>query len=630
MTVNIWRAHNVLKEASTRAEAAGAVAFAIEPVSQGERTAFERVPGAGDFRAAAEFAGSLFVCGRSSLIRYDSPGHSGPDGGQKQEWSVGSELPPFPLVTLAVRRGIGSPELWIATDGGGVLIYDGQVVKQLVPAAMPQRRVSALLPLSNGRVLIGTEAAGLYVTDGKHLELLHPQFARMNITALAGDGDEVWAGTRGEGVWMWGAGEATHFQTELPDRQVLSLYANGEAVWVGTPIGVAEFSGGRFRRRLAEGVFAQSIIEHAGTLSIGTIDEGLVTVALQGRTAAAGSGAQTGTEMNGVANDVVALFSAGGEIWAVSPGGLWRPGEGETIILPAQAGLHDGHVAALDLDRSDRLWVGYFDRGLDVIEQGGAGGVRHLEDDVLFCVNRIKEDPEQGTVAVGTANGLALFDSGGQLRETLTRESGLASSHVTDLVYQRGGAESGDALAIATPAGISFIDRGTISSVSAFQGLVNNHVYTLAERDGGLLAGTLGGFSLLRRGTVEASFTTANSGMRQNWVTASAAEGKAIYLGTYGAGVMRVEGNGGLTSFREFARERVEINPNAMLVTGRAVYAGTAGQGLAILPRGDERWHFVRGGLPSLSVTALAERNGTLYVGTDNGLVRAAERKLGL
>jgi ligand-binding sensor domain-containing protein len=40
------------------------------------------------------------------------------------------------------------------------------------------------------------------------------------------------------------------------------------------------------------------------------------------------------------------------------------------------------------------------------------------------------------------------------------------------------------------------------------------------------------------------------------------------------------------------------------------------------------RWSLVAQGLPSLNVTAFAERDGELYLGTENGLVRIAEAKL--
>jgi len=49
--------------------------------------------------------------------------------------------------------------------------------------------------------------------------------------------------------------------------------------------------------------------------------------------------------------------------------------------------------------------------------------------------------------------------------------------------------------------------------------------------------------------------------------------------------------------------------------------------GLAIFDRLTARWHFSTDGLPSLNVTALAA-GGAIYVGTDNGLVRATEQSL--
>jgi ligand-binding sensor domain-containing protein len=70
------------------------------------------------------------------------------------------------------------------------------------------------------------------------------------------------------------------------------------------------------------------------------------------------------------------------------------------------------------------------------------------------------------------------------------------------------------------------------------------------------------------------------------------------------------------------------VNPNAMLVTPRHVIAGTLGKGLYVFDRETLRWTTVNEGLPSLNITALAQDNGYIYVGTDNGLVRIQEQKL--
>ena len=57
--------------------------------------------------------------------------------------------------------------------------------------------------------------------------------------------------------------------------------------------------------------------------------------------------------------------------------------------------------------------------------------------------------------------------------------------------------------------------------------------------------GTLGGLSLLAGGQVQRNLTTANSGLKANWITALAKVGEDDWLiGTYGAGVFRMDGAG--------------------------------------------------------------------------------------
>jgi outer membrane protein assembly factor BamB len=128
---------------------------------------------------------------------------------------------------------------------------------------------------------------------------------------------------------------------------------------------------------------------------------------------------------------------------------------------------------------------------------------------------------------------------------------------------------------------------------------------------------------------VRVSYSTANSGLRANWVTALAVAGEELYVGTYGGGVQCLQGNGGWQQFRDLPEDAV-VNPGAMVATPAGVYAGTLQHGLLCLDRGRQRWRRVTGGLPSANVTALAWANGTLYAGTDNGLAKIAEGVLQL
>jgi ligand-binding sensor domain-containing protein len=218
-------------------------------------------------------------------------------------------------------------------------------------------------------------------------------------------------------------------------------------------------------------------------------------------------------------------------------------------------------------------------------------------------------------------------------RQVITRRDGLISDHVTDVAFD------GGSMIVATPAGLSFVDRGGIRSLYAFEGLVNNHVYALgvsplATRDGTasdseILAGTLGGLSRLRHEAVEQNFTAANSGLKHNWITAIVAAGEpdTWFVGTYGAGVMELGKDGQFASLEGVTRP-MEVNPNAMLATKTHIFAGTLGDGLWVWSRASGRWRQISAGLPSENVTAIAEHAGEVYIGTENGLVRIAERLL--
>ena len=187
-------------------------------------------------------------------------------------------------------------------------------------------------------------------------------------------------------------------------------------------------------------------------------------------------------------------------------------------------------------------------------------------------MNRILPNPKDGTIDVATANGLVRFDTAGSQEQVLTRADGLIADHVTDVAFYQ------DGLALATPAGLTFLDATGARSMYAFQGLVNNHVYALGVSGDELMAGTLGGLSHLEKGDVQLNYTTATPGLKHNWITAVVPVGSEWMVGTYGAGVLGLDRSGHFHSF-EIATGPIEVNPNAMLVTRKPCVCRHAGQG---------------------------------------------------
>jgi ligand-binding sensor domain-containing protein len=323
--------------------------------------------------------------------------------------------------------------------------------------------------------------------------------------------------------------------------------------------------------------------------------------------------------------EVRQLFVSENDIYVLSRDALYRMsarGLGwQQVLKPGPAILSDRNISALAADRSGRIWIGYFDRGLDLLVPD-AGRATHVENDHVFCINRIMPNGRTGTVEVATANGLVRFDSNASQQQVLTRADGLIADHVTDVAFYH------DGLVVGTPAGLTFLDAAGPHSMYAFHGLVNNHVYALGVSGDEVMVGTLGGLSDINKETVRVNYTAgAGSGLKHNWITAVVPVGDEWIVGTYGAGVLRLDRSGRFQTF-EKASAPFEVNPNAMLVTPHHVFAGSLGNGLYVYDRDAARWTVITDGLPSLNVTALAESNGTIFAGTDNGLVKILEQKL--
>jgi ligand-binding sensor domain-containing protein len=614
----IWNAHRALSRASIEVEREHSLAFTTSRLSRPIPGGVESVSTAA-FRDAAFFHDRLYICGPTGLWEY------APDGKLLVRYRVGLELPSAPLVSVAVGMATDAtePELYIATAGAGLLAFGDKAIRQLLPEKEAYRQLTAVLSLSTGRLLLGTEKNGVLVYDGKRLTPFNPLLSSAQVTALAGEGASFWVGTIDQGVLHAHAGQVDHFgESEgLPDPRVISIAVEGDHAFVGTPLGVAEFRDGRFARKLAAGFFVNSLLVRGRSLLVGTMDEGTLQVALDPRSAKTLRG--PGAELPGT---VQRLVAEGQQVYALTGGcffALWAVAGGWRELVAGEVSpLGDRDVSALGFDGAGRLWVGYFDRGLDILDTN-LQRARHVEDDHVFCVNRMVYDHSLGRMLVATANGLVLFDGEGRERRVLGRADGLIADHVSDLVLTPEG------MALATPAGLTILSPSGARSVYAFEGLVNNHVYALAAAGSRLLAGTLGGLSILDGGHVLANFTTANSGLRHNWITAIVPVGDEWFVGTYGAGILRLDGSGNWQTFTD-ASGAFNVNNNALVAAGNRVYAGTMGRGLYVYDRASGRWTVVTAGLPSLNVTALALRDGYLCVGTDNGLIRIAETESGL
>ena len=639
----VFSAHRALNHATQAAASEGQLAFTLRTLDPSSNLArslgSETIASAPSYTAGAFLLGDLYLGGQAGLTILRA------DGTTSLNLRSGFELPVAPTQAMAAGRvrGTSEPQLLFATGGAGLLLLEpgsgaNPTIHQLLPAATDAGDLTALLPLATGDVLLGTRRRGVLIYNGATLMPLRFTLPRVNpaslqITALAAvDSASFLIGTRDSGVFYVHAGTVDHANSSsgLPDDQVESIAVSSTRAFVGTPVGTAEFdlAAPSFRpvRTLAQGIFSHTLALAEHQLTIGTLDQGIQQVPLEGGPSlrrvsiSAGPATANGQRVDAFLTAPDALYALADGVLLRRVGAAWTP-----ALPPEPAALADSNISALAFAPDGTLYVGFFDHGIDLLSPEGA--IRHLEDDHLFCINRLVLDPQRHTIAAATANGLVLFDAQGKPRQTLTHRDGLISDHVTDVTFTSAGT------ALATPAGITFLSPSGAESLYAFQGLVNNHVYALASTGGSgqLIAGTLGGISILRSNVVERNLTVANSTLRHNWITALLPmPDNTMLVGTYGAGLETLDSQGRFIPIELPAGtpHDLVINPNALYATSSHVYAGTLGNGMLVYSVSTGRWSAVTTGLPSLNITAFAARSGEIYIGTENGLVRIPEANL--
>ena len=639
----VFSAHRALNHATQAAASKGQLAFSLSTLDASSNLArsfgSEIVASAPSYTTGTFFLGDLYLGGRSGLIVLRADGTLG------LNLRSGFELPVAPINSISSgrHRGTREPQLMLATGGAGLLLLEpgsgaAPTIRQILPADAEARDLTALLPVATGDVLLGTRRRGVLIYNGATLAPL--QFtlpgvnpASLQITALAAvDSASFLIGTRDSGVFYVHAGTVDHANagSGLPDDQVESIAVSATHAFVGTPVGTAEFdlAAPSFRplRTLAQGTFAHTLALDEYQLTIGTLDQGIQQVSLEGgpslRRVSISAGPATASQQR-----VDAFLTAPDALYALADGTLLRRtgGAWAPAFPPEPTPLADANISALAFAANGILYVGFFDHGIDLLSPEGT--IRHLEDDHLFCINRLVLDPHRHTIDAATADGLVLFDAQGKPRQTLTHRDGLISDHVTDVTFTQSGT------ALATPAGITFLGPSGVESLYAFQGLVNNHVYALASTgaSGQLIAGTLGGISILRSNVVERNLTVTNSTLKHNWITALLPmPDSTVLVGTYGAGLETLDSQGRFTPIELPARtpRDLVINPNALYATASHIYAGTLGNGMLVYSISTGRWSAITTGLPSLNVTAFAARAGEIYIGTENGLFRIPEANL--
>jgi ligand-binding sensor domain-containing protein len=599
---------------------------------------FSLLPAKVEAREGIFFRDRFFIISNQGLVELDS------EQQEVRRYSCLDGLPSNRLRALAK-----TPEaLWIGIAPQGILRFDGSRFEYFFAEHASDFEVTALLALPSGELLVGTQQRGLLKFQGDRAVEFTPEIPARFITCLQGDDRRLVVGTIADGLYVFRAGILSHFQRNegelgfLLDNQITALATGPTAVYVGTPLGITEISDGKVARHLGQGYAIQALA--LGPRLLAGTNQGLLSISLGGRsmpsqwrpTSGTNNGDESPTRSQRMppayldnvhqiitieggwrmltADGMYEARSAHGDRWrkvgSFAPQLLSLSGQGDR----EDRWLSDNNISALALDQQGSLWVGYFDRGLDVFS-GQGERLLHQEDDRIFCINHIQPLPG-GQMAVSTANGLGFYD-GETLRSIVTEKEGLIHKSVA-MVH----AIDASRMVAATAEGVTIFENTRPSqNLFVLHGLANNHVYCAASLGSKTYLGTLGGISVLENLQFVYSWNTANSALAANWINAMAGFEGQLFVGTYGGGVQAMDSHGQWTDYTTTIG-KFEVNPNAMAVDGRRLYVGTLDRGFFTYDASQDRWSQVQEGLPSQNVTAFAFDGASLLVGTDQGVVK--------
>jgi len=550
---------------------------------------------------------------------------------------AGPDVPRWGSAT--VQAVAATPRGLLVAGGSGVtLVRGGQAVD--LGRGLPTLAVAALTEW-RGDIVVGLKSGGLFRRRDAGWEEALSGWGALEVRALAEtEAGELLVGAR-QGLFRaaWGAtrmerldahpvrsiamdrrlllagGEQGLFRLEpgravplaTPDPWIDDVALAGADVFAVTPSGLMR--GDPRGTELLPVAAGGDVVSGVGLDGAFRGIDGMRSRAV--RTFAAG-----GVREDALPSPARRVLAAGGTLFADTDEGLYRrDADGWKPAIPRRAALPPGpaHVTALAFLGSD-LVAGLFDGGLAVARADGDElRWRAVPGAAAWGVNALL--PAGGALYVASLRGAARFDG---RRLTPLEGPGAAFSL----------AATADGVAIGYGQGVLL--PGPHRLLSAFHGLPGNQAVALAYDDV-LYVGTPSGLGAIGDQRVRFRVAAGEGRLPHPWVTALARSRGALYVGTYGGGIVRrtasdvaaPAGRIDRARYEPFAdTEGLKINAGCLVEAEGRLYAGTDGKGLYRLDADGRRFEPVAAALPSRRITALAAGPGGLYVGTDEGVAR--------
>ncbi len=272
------------------------------------------------------------------------------------------ELPEGRVAALFEDR---EGSIWMGANGGLYRLREALFTNVNMRSGLGNDFVRTLAEDTHGAVWIGG-SGGLDVLPAggeiRHVSLpsLHADQGDASVLALLVDGDEMWAGTYGDGLYRLRDGRVLHRYDAaegLPSSHVRTLARSVDgSLWIGTRQGVSQLRGGTIQPLQTQGMprtLVHALLETEGVLWIGA-SSGLYRYAGGKAERIALGNAEEG------ARQVLALYLDVAEkaLWASTDRGLYRLRGGEVAHVGLEQGLPVDAVFQMVVDSRGSAWLG--------------------------------------------------------------------------------------------------------------------------------------------------------------------------------------------------------------------------------------------------------------------------------
>lgn len=393
------------------------------------------------------------------------------------------EYPPNTFTRIhAFTRGLKN-ELVLTTDNGLYTYANGRITLIPTGTAVDHLRITAVTVDSRNRMWVGTDRNGLFqlqLVNGNYTNETYADQERLVHARIRGveevvDG-EIWIATAGDGLYSLGAGSLT--QLTLPVEMNAPVYNcmhkdyNGD-IWLGTwGNGLIHYSHGVFRNYSKHNGLNEEIVtcvssDRDGNTWIGSYNNGLFFYAgaqftslktedglgdnnvtglaqddagntwiatVEGLSMYDGTEVSTWTEKEGLGNNRLGAICTDGKVVYAGAidGSVTEVRDGKLIVHRPADSLKVGEILSMEYASNGVLWIGTAMNGLFTLKENSFEAVNAGNVLKRNSIWSLYEDVE-GTLWLGTTEGLLRMESGNAVRPTTSNGRGTDKMMICDI-----------------------------------------------------------------------------------------------------------------------------------------------------------------------------------------------------